>query len=840
MTRRPSGRTLLAAALLALLLIDAIAGSLLAAQRNSRQERLDQQLTPARSKVTALLKAYVDQETGVRGFVVTGSEEFLEPYVAGRRDRARLVRDLDRLLEHDPDLAAGVEEVVRAGEDWTRQAAEPEIAYRRAGDVTRSVDLVVSRTGKVRFDRLRAAVADLQRDLDAEAQQVSEQTRRSADLANDVVVGSALLALALAAALSAQVQRRLLRPVRLLRGQAEQAARDPRVGSVELVEGDADVRAVASSAEQLRQAAVEHEDSAARAHDALAQEGPSVAAITAELTPTVGALPAGLLWAGRTMPAEGAVAGDVYDVFALPSEQVAVLVADAAGHGPHAGLVALRAKHILVGALRRGLDPAAALARLSVELDDTGEGFLTVFLATVDLPAGTLRYASAGHPSAALVHAGTAQLLPATGPLLGPVPGTWTTAAATLPPRGTLAVFTDGIVEARTSTEHTYGSDRLVELLLDATTAAAASGGVPEPEGVLETVFREVKDSIDGSRGAGDDRTLVLLHRPPRREVHESWEPLPSAPASAGVARGLLRQELSRAGDSAEDEDLADAAQLCLTELVTNAVLHGGDRGIAVSVGVRDGAVHLAVRDSSAEHPRVLVHSASAATGRGLALVAQLSNQWGSDPDPSGGKVVWCELSAASARRGATVADDPWLAELGDLLGELEEPKAATAGPSQPPEVLLLRYPVRRGMLAREHYRSLLRECQLRTMHVDQNESSVGATSAARLLAEIYTGQLAAEHGQGSDLRSTQDALLAAFTRGDRATDLTVPVGGRASELLAAMQAALVQVRVATSTGDLLTEKTPRSVVELDEWTAQQWARQLAGEPPVPWAGPLD
>ncbi len=839
---RPTGRVLLAAVLLGLLVLDATAGSLLAAQRAGRQERLDEQLLPARDEVTALLRAYVDQETGVRGFVVTGSEEFLEPYDAGRRDQVRLAGSLQQRLENDAELSARLRDVVRNGEDWTRNAAEPEIASRRAGDVATATSLVTSRTGKVRFDRLRASVAALQEDLNAEVDRVNEQTRRFADAANAVVVGSAVLALLLAAALAAQVQRRVLAPLRRLRHAAEAAARNPRRGPLELSGGDADVRAIASSAEVLRQATVRHGDSAARAQDALAQEAPTVAAISNELSPTIGSLPGGLLCGGRTVPAEGDVAGDVYDVLALESGQVALLVADAAGHGPQAGLVALRAKHILVGGLRRGLGPADALTRLSVELGDTGEGFLTVFVATVDLPGGALRYASAGHPAGVLLHAGAAEPLPATGPLLGPVQGAWTTAEATLPPHATLAVFTDGIPDARASDGQPYGWRRLIELLTAATATAARSGAPLDAQATVESVFADLDASAvpRGGSTRPDDRTLVLLHRPPRRAEHGRWVPLPAEAASAGAARRLLRDELTAVPDPEGSDDLADAAQLCLTELVTNAVLHGGGNPIAVAVTARNGIVHVAVRDDSAIHPHVLVHSASSSTGRGLALVAGFSSQWGSEPLPDGGKVVWCELSVASARRGATHNADPWLAELGELL----DPAPAGTGPEAPDsrgrEVRLLRYPVRRGVRAREYYRSVLRDCQLRALPAPPDNAAASTTGAAQLLAEVYTGHLQAEHRDGSDLTAAQNELLAAFSRGDRAVDLTMPAGEQANELLAAVQAAVAEVRLATSAGNLLAEAAPPEIVELDDWTIRECVRQLAGEPPAPWAGPLD
>ena len=86
--------------------------------------------------------------------------------------------------------------------------------------------------------------------------------------------------------------------------------------------------------------------------------------------------------------------------------------------------------------------------------------------------------------------------------------------------------------------------------------------------------------------------------------------------------------------------------QLLLGELVTNAVLHAGGSAFSVRVAeLPDGAVRLEVRDGSVRPPRVRDYGSSATTGRGVALVAQLSRGWGVVPD-SAGKVVWCEIVA--------------------------------------------------------------------------------------------------------------------------------------------------------------------------------------------------
>jgi anti-sigma regulatory factor (Ser/Thr protein kinase) len=94
-----------------------------------------------------------------------------------------------------------------------------------------------------------------------------------------------------------------------------------------------------------------------------------------------------------------------------------------------------------------------------------------------------------------------------------------------------------------------------------------------------------------------------------------------------------------------------------VTELVTNAVLHARTP-IVVVVDRSPGRVYLAVSDGSDAQPIARDYGIDAATGRGIALVEELSTRWGVERSPSG-KQVWCELdfsvsAAAGARSDAT------------------------------------------------------------------------------------------------------------------------------------------------------------------------------------------
>jgi anti-sigma regulatory factor (Ser/Thr protein kinase) len=126
---------------------------------------------------------------------------------------------------------------------------------------------------------------------------------------------------------------------------------------------------------------------------------------------------------------------------------------------------------------------------------------------------------------------------------------------------------------------------------------------------------------------------------------------LPPEPRSATRARTLAREYLGGCPPEA-----VEIAALLVTELVTNAVLHARTP-IVVVVDRSPGRVYLAVSDGSDAQPIARDYGIDAATGRGIALVEELSTRWGVERSPSG-KQVWCELdfpvsAAAGARSDA-------------------------------------------------------------------------------------------------------------------------------------------------------------------------------------------
>jgi len=120
---------------------------------------------------------------------------------------------------------------------------------------------------------------------------------------------------------------------------------------------------------------------------------------------------------------------------------------------------------------------------------------------------------------------------------------------------------------------------------------------------------------------------------------------LDPVPASVGVARSLVRDSLA-----GFDRDARDVALLLTSELVTNAILHARTP-VQLGVLVDGGRALVCVADRLPESPALSprAHSHDRPGGRGLALVEDLADTWGTTTY-TGGKTVWFVLQTAGDR----------------------------------------------------------------------------------------------------------------------------------------------------------------------------------------------
>ena len=123
----------------------------------------------------------------------------------------------------------------------------------------------------------------------------------------------------------------------------------------------------------------------------------------------------------------------------------------------------------------------------------------------------------------------------------------------------------------------------------------------------------------------------------------ESEQAFGAGSASVRAARRFVGATLARWGR----DDTVWEAQLVVSELATNAVLHAGTP-FTVRLTLSGPAVRLEVEDGVSRAPRERHFGPDATTGRGISLVSELSTSWGVSMRP-GGKCVWCELTTGPA-----------------------------------------------------------------------------------------------------------------------------------------------------------------------------------------------
>jgi serine phosphatase RsbU (regulator of sigma subunit) len=171
---------------------------------------------------------------------------------------------------------------------------------------------------------------------------------------------------------------------------------------------------------------------------------------------------------GRVYQAgDGVMAGDFYDVFRVAPSRIVAVIGDVTGRGIEASITAFQAKYLLRVFLRQYRDPAQALEELNTQMaaPDRMEEFISLVVVVFDTDAGTLRFASAGHPAAWLWHEREVRPLRATGPLLMLDPrGTYHSREINLNAGDLLLLYTDGLAEVRNG-DQIFGEERIANSL---------------------------------------------------------------------------------------------------------------------------------------------------------------------------------------------------------------------------------------------------------------------------------------------------------------------------------------------------------------------------------------
>ena len=211
---------------------------------NLQVNRLD----PAARYTSYLLTSLVDEETGVRGYIISGQQSFLAPYRQGRTQTAGYVAGLHRLLDAYPALRPRLRTVETQANLWRSQYADPAIT---AITHHRQVPPSLETTGKSDFDRLRADIAALNNEILSERAAALRRLHAATTAVIVVAITGAVALIAAAAAAWAAMNAWVTRPLALLGNKAQVVAS----GGLDLelkVSGPQEVIELAADLEAMR------------------------------------------------------------------------------------------------------------------------------------------------------------------------------------------------------------------------------------------------------------------------------------------------------------------------------------------------------------------------------------------------------------------------------------------------------------------------------------------------------------------------------------------------------------------------------------------------------------
>ncbi|MFF3767475.1 SpoIIE family protein phosphatase [Streptomyces sp. NPDC001922] len=345
--------------------------------------------------------------------------------------------------------------------------------------------------------------------------------------------------------------------------------------------------------------------------------------------------------ASRYLPAGGrtGVGGDWFDVIPLSGKRVALVVGDVVGHGIHAAATMGRLRTAVRTLADVDLPPDELLThlddlvtRLAAEerLTDTQAADLgaTCTYAVYDPVSRSCCIARAGHPPPAVVSTdGTVDILdiPAGPPLgLGNLP--FEATEIQLPESSLVTLYTDGLLNSREG-DVDHGLDLLCRALA-------------RPQQSLSGLCDHVLEDLLPAGAPADDVALLIARTRTLSDDQIAVLDVPADPECVSRARSWAQQRLAAWGL----EDNAYITELVVSELVTNAIRYAQEP-IQLRL-LRDRTLICEVSDTSSTAPHMRRARLSDEGGRGLLLVAQLTQRWGTRHSREG-KTIWCEQMVA-------------------------------------------------------------------------------------------------------------------------------------------------------------------------------------------------
>jgi PAS domain S-box-containing protein len=283
-----------------------------------------------------------------------------------------------------------------------------------------------------------------------------------------------------------------------------------------------------------------------------------------------------------------------------------------------------------------------------------------------------------------------------------------------------------------------------------------------------------------------------------------------------GHARRTIRQALAEGGR----EDLLEDAELLVSEVVTNALVHAGT-DMELVASVHDGGLRVELGDGSPHLPARRDYAGLAGTGRGLRLLEQLVSRWGVRSH-SAGKVVWFELGVEAGAPDRSLMDVA-----------VDEPATPPAVPvDETLTVVLFDVPLLLHAAWQMQAESVLREYLLTRLTDEDSTTAIEDSAACNDAMSVLLDQVPAPE-LGEDPAALMAAATEPLVTGPRVL-LQVPAASVAN--FALLDRTLADALDLADQGGFLTAPTQPELRVLRRWLCDEVRSQSQGGEPAGWA----
>jgi signal transduction histidine kinase len=274
-------QNLVLAAMGVVVIVGLLAGGLLMNRTDQLSRDLIDNIQPARVQAYALQAALRDQETAVRGYVITADRQFLDPFYTGQEAEKQAAQNIRERLGGRGDLVSDLDAIEQGAQSWRTSYAAPIIA-----NVSRGVPTADNRSltdrGKTEFDDLRALFDRQNQNLLTARTDGIHQLERMRHWRDGLAIAMVAVFVGLAVVLALLVRNAVTRPLDRLAAACRRIT-EGNFGEQIVPRGPRDIRSIATDVEDMRQRIVDELDASRMARVTLDEQTEELRRSNAEL-----------------------------------------------------------------------------------------------------------------------------------------------------------------------------------------------------------------------------------------------------------------------------------------------------------------------------------------------------------------------------------------------------------------------------------------------------------------------------------------------------------------------------------------------------------------------------